>query len=133
MSCDLLFVYGTLRRGSGTEMHRRLAAEAEFVSPATFRGRLFLVGDYPGAALSDTATDIVHGDLYHLDQPETSLDWIDQYERCGDRFPAPQEYIRRIAPVCLPDGSVRQAWLYLYNHPVEGFTRLSSGDFLHRP
>jgi gamma-glutamylcyclotransferase (GGCT)/AIG2-like uncharacterized protein YtfP len=133
MNCDLLFVYGTLRRGSGTELHRRLAAEAEFVSPATFRGRLFLVADYPGVVPSDAASDIVYGDLYRLDQPENSLDWIDQYEHCGDRFPAPQEYLREIRPVRLPDGSVREAWVYLYNHPVEGYPRLPSGDFLQRP
>jgi gamma-glutamylcyclotransferase (GGCT)/AIG2-like uncharacterized protein YtfP len=132
MNCDLLFVYGTLRRGSGTEMHRRLAAEAEFVSPATFRGRLFLVDDYPGAAPSNAASEIVHGDLYRLDQPEDSLDWIDQYEQCGDRFPAPQEYVREIRPVCLPDGSVREAWVYLYNHPTEGYPNSPSGDFLQR-
>jgi gamma-glutamylcyclotransferase (GGCT)/AIG2-like uncharacterized protein YtfP len=132
MNCDLLFVYGTLRRGSGTEMHRRLAAEAEFVSLATFQGRLFLVGDYPGVTPSDAAGDLVHGDLYRLVQPEDSLDWIDLYEQCGNRFPAPQEYIREIRPVCLLDGSVRQAWLYLYNHPIEGISSLPSGDFLLR-
>jgi gamma-glutamylcyclotransferase (GGCT)/AIG2-like uncharacterized protein YtfP len=133
MYCDLLFVYGTLRRGSGTEMHERLAAEAEFVSLATFRGRLFLVGDYPGVVPSDAVSDIVYGDLYRLDQPENSLGWIDQYEQCGNGFPAPQEYLREIRPVCLPDGSVREAWVYLYDHPVEGCPRLPSGDFLHRP
>ena len=129
MICNLLFVYGTLRRGSGTETHSRLAAEAELVSAATFRGRLFLVDDYLGAVPSDACSDIVFGDLYRLCRPEHALDWIDQYEQCGDRFPAPQEYIRQIQPIYLADGTVCEAWIYLYNQPVEGRPGLPSGDF----
>jgi gamma-glutamylcyclotransferase (GGCT)/AIG2-like uncharacterized protein YtfP len=129
MNCDLLFVYGTLRRGSGSPMHGLLAAEADFVSDAAFRGRLYLIGDYPGAVPSDACGDVVRGELYRLHRPEDSLAWIDRYEQCGNGFPAPQEYLRQIRQVILPDGSVCKAWIYLYNHSVKGRPHLPSGDF----
>jgi len=48
-----VFVYGTLRRGSGHEMHSFLAAWAELLGPASVRGRLYDInGLYPGLKLA---------------------------------------------------------------------------------
>jgi gamma-glutamylcyclotransferase (GGCT)/AIG2-like uncharacterized protein YtfP len=133
MICDLIFVYGTLRRFSGAEMQPVFAQAADFVSEATYRGRLFLIDEYPGAIPSDDPTDVIHGELYRMRQPESLLNQLDQYEQCGACFPSPQEYVRRIQSVALPDNTSCQAWIYLYNRPAGGLTRIASGDFRTMP
>ena len=45
MSPDYVFVYGTLRRDSNSEMYHLLARYGQFVGDATYRGKLYMV-DY---------------------------------------------------------------------------------------
>jgi gamma-glutamylcyclotransferase (GGCT)/AIG2-like uncharacterized protein YtfP len=39
-------------------------------------------------------------------------------------------YLRELLPVTLGDGSVGQAWTYIYNRPVDEAKRIASGRFL---
>jgi len=130
MTDELLFVYGTLRRGVAGTMARLLGRHAEFVAEARFQGRLFLVRDYPGVVSSDDPAAQVKGDVYRLREPGSLLQRLDAYEECGPGFPAPTEYVREARQVLLADGSRRSAWVYLYNRPVDGLSLIPSGDFL---
>jgi gamma-glutamylcyclotransferase (GGCT)/AIG2-like uncharacterized protein YtfP len=130
MTSDRLFVYGTLMRGYVHPMARLLSANADFLGEANCRGRLYLVKNYPGLVLSDDAAEIVFGELYRLRAVEDLLREFDMYEACGDGFPEPTEYVRRTLPVTLADGTVSEAWTYIYNWPVEQFARIESGRFL---
>jgi gamma-glutamylcyclotransferase (GGCT)/AIG2-like uncharacterized protein YtfP len=130
MTSDLLFVYGTLMRGFDHPMARLLAGNADFISEAHCRGRLYLVKHYPGLVLSDDAADIVYGELFRLREPEAMLREFDMYEACGESFPEPTEYLRQMLPVALAEGSMRDAWTYLYNWPVDDLPRIASGRFL---
>jgi len=130
MTPDHLFVYGTLMRGFDHPMARLLAAHADFVGEATCRGRLFLIKHYPGLLLSDSATDRVHGELFRLRAPDELLAEFDMYEACGEGFPEPTEYLRRLIEVRLADGATAKAWTYLYNWPVKELPRIESGRFL---
>ena len=130
MTSDLLFVYGTLMRGFDHPMARLLAANADFISEASSQGRLYLVKHYPGLVHADDAADIVHGELFALREADAMLREFDMYEACGEGFPEPTEYVRRRLAVTLADGSVREAWTYLYNWPVDGLPRIASGRFL---
>jgi gamma-glutamylcyclotransferase (GGCT)/AIG2-like uncharacterized protein YtfP len=129
MTSDRLFVYGTLMRGYVHPMARLLSANADFLGEANCRGRLYLVKNYPGLVLSDDAAEIVFGELYRLRAVEDLLREFDMYEACGDGFPEPTEYLRRTLPVRLDDGTVSEAWTYIYNWPVEQFARIESGRF----
>jgi gamma-glutamylcyclotransferase (GGCT)/AIG2-like uncharacterized protein YtfP len=113
---DLLFVYGTLRRGSDHPMALRLAKCATWVSAGTINGRLYRAGEYPGLVL-DPGGSLVAGDLFRLHDPAAMLAQIDTYEEAGPDFPAPQEYIRNALPIVTPTGTVT-AWVYCYNWPV---------------
>ncbi|MEY9357882.1 gamma-glutamylcyclotransferase (GGCT)/AIG2-like uncharacterized protein YtfP [Bradyrhizobium yuanmingense] len=132
MSSDRLFVYGTLMRAFDHPMARLLAGHAEFISEATCRGRLVLVKHYPGLLLSETASDIVHGELFHLRVPDELLRELDMYEACGEGFPEPTEYLRQMIEVTLPDGTTGKAWTYVYNWPVTNLPIIESGRFLER-
>jgi gamma-glutamylcyclotransferase (GGCT)/AIG2-like uncharacterized protein YtfP len=128
---DLLFVYGTLMRGFDHPMAKLLSRSAEFVDEARCRGRLYLVKHYPGLTLSDDPSDVVFGELFRLRTPQASLATFDDYEGCGPSVASPQ-YLRQLLPVTLDDGTVSEAWTYVYNRPVAKLTRITSGRFLER-
>jgi gamma-glutamylcyclotransferase (GGCT)/AIG2-like uncharacterized protein YtfP len=120
MNSDYIFVYGTLRRDSNSEMHHLLAMHAEFVSDASYRGKLYQIDYYPGAVPSDNADDVVQGEVYLLHQADIVLPMLDQYEECGSEFPELNEYNRQEQFVLLKDGRTVTALVYIYNHPTEG-------------
>ena len=130
MTSDRLFVYGTLMRGYVHPMARLLSANADFLGEASCRGKLYLVKHYPGLVLSEDASEIVHGELYRLRAPDDLLREFDMYEACGEGFPEPTQYIRKILQVALADGTESEAWTYVYNWPVAKLPRIASGRFL---
>lgn len=130
MASDRLFVYGTLMRGYVHPMAKLLSANADFLGPASCRGRLYMVKHYPGLVLSDDADEVVHGELYRLRALEAMLREFDMYEACGEGFPEPTQYVRKMLSVTLADGASSEAWTYLYNWPVAKLTLIASGRFL---
>ena len=126
---DLLFVYGTLRRDSQSDMSRLLARHATCLGDATYGGILYLVDGYPGVVPGREPGDIVRGELYKMHEPEQLLLELDNYEECGADFKQPTEYIREVATVMTTDGCEVNAWIYLYNHPTGSLRRIESGDF----
>jgi len=130
MTSDRLFVYGTLMRGYVHPMAKLLSANADFLGEASCRGRLYMVKHYPGLVLSDDASEIVHGELYRLRAAEELLREFDMYEACGEGFPEPTQYVRKMLSVTLADGASSRAWTYLYNWPVATLPLIESGRFL---
>jgi gamma-glutamylcyclotransferase (GGCT)/AIG2-like uncharacterized protein YtfP len=128
---DRLFVYGTLMRGFDHPMAKLLSRSADFLGKARCHGRLYLVKHYPGLVLSDDASDVVFGELFRLHTPQVSLVTLDDYEGCGPDVASPQ-YLRQILPVTLDDGTISEAWTYVYNRPVVKLKRIASGRFMER-
>ncbi len=132
MISDHLFVYGTLMRGFDHPMAQLLSRSADFLGPATCRGRLHLIKHYPGLVLSDDASDIVFGELYRLRDRDALLGEFDMYEACGEGFPEPTEYLRQMLQVTGEDGTASEAWTYVYNWDVAKLPRIVSGKFMER-
>lgn len=129
MGGDHLFVYGTLRRDTGSEKHRFLARYSEFLGDAALQGKLYRVGAYPGFVPSDDPHDVVHGEVYKLRYPDFVLSLLDGYEECGPRFPEPV-FIRRKQSAKLTSGEVISAWAYIFARPTQSLQIIQSGDFL---
>lgn len=129
MSEDLLFVYGTLRRGLDHPMHHVLAKHAEWLGPARCSGRLVDLGDYPAAYPDPAHPGTIQGDLYRLRNAPAVLAELDHYEECTADFPLPHEYERRRIGVALPDGRMAQAWVYAYLGHASG-VEVADGDYL---
>jgi predicted DCC family thiol-disulfide oxidoreductase YuxK/gamma-glutamylcyclotransferase (GGCT)/AIG2-like uncharacterized protein YtfP len=125
-----LFVYGTLRHDAGHRMHYLLAQHATLLGGATFQGRLYRIGSYPGVVSSDNSADWVQGEVYCLRELDLLLPQLDRYEGCGPEFPAPTEYLRQQHEITLTNGQSLKAWVYIYNCPVDELPQISSGDFL---
>ena len=142
---EYLFVYGTLRGGVGHPMHKLLSAGADAAGSATYAGRLFDLGRYPGAvpgphsAGADYGWRVI-GEVYRLRDPATVLEALDEYEGCAPSSPQPHEYQRVLQPVRLagnpedkggsPEHRAVQAWVYLYIAPLSGARQIESGDYL---
>ena len=125
-----LFVYGTLRKGAGHPMHRILSAGAEAAGAATFQGRLFELGRYPGVVRDPAGQWRVAGETYRMNRPESLLSALDEYEGCSPHHPQPHEYRRSVQPIHWVNGEQGEAWIYLYNAPTNGARQIESGDYL---
>ena len=121
-----LFVYGTLMRGYDNPAARLLSRDATFCGEARCRGRLYLVTYYPALVRSDEPGDVVSGELFCLHAPEAAFAILDDYEGCA--LPQPR-YLRHLLPVTREDGTVIEAWTYVYNRPVARLKRIASGRF----
>ena len=143
-----LFVYGTLRADVRHPLHQMIREHARDRGPAVFQGRLYDLGAYPGVVDSDEPAGRVHGEVYEIiSDPDRVFARLDAYEECGPGFAQPTEYLREMRTVSLvpPDldrlnSAERQqasaarrevrAWIYLYNHSLDGAKHLANGDYL---
>lgn len=114
----LLFVYGSLLSRVRHPVGARLRREARLVGEATIKGRLYSVGRYPGLVEAADSPYAVHGEVYDLRTPATSLKWLDAYEDivAGKAERNPYERVER--PVCLAAGGMVTSWVYLYRKSV---------------
>ena len=122
-----LFVYGTL-----LDERNKFAAYVQencnFYKHAKFSGRLYDIGEYPGAILDTEDNGFVYGSIYVMSDPAQTLKILDDYEGFGEDLPQPNEFIRNLLAVETKDERVN-CWVYLYNLPVNGFRQIISGDY----
>ncbi|MFG0330165.1 MAG: gamma-glutamylcyclotransferase [Phycisphaerales bacterium] len=125
---DLLFVYGTLRRGSGHPMSLRLMRHSSVVGAGTVAGRLYRIGSFPGLVRDDSdgggSPSRVPGELLRLTDPLADLEWIDEYEGCAPSDPDGSLFVREVTPIATDEGRTVDAWVYWFNRSVEGFERM---------
>jgi gamma-glutamylcyclotransferase (GGCT)/AIG2-like uncharacterized protein YtfP len=110
------FVYGTLRPGQAN--HRRyLAGRGCAVEPAALPGAALHHGPGFPYAVEDAA-GTVQGELVSVPAAEYAqvLAALDRLE--GHRGDGTGEYVRLRRSVLLPDGTQRDAWVYLAGPPV---------------
>ncbi len=124
---NLLFVYGTLL-DADNEYALYLKKNSRLYSHGKIKGRLYDIGEYPGAVLSDEDDEYIYGHILELNDPEKVLPVIDDYEGFGDDQPQPNEFIRVLTKVETGAGLLN-CWLYLYNLPVAGLTQIKSGRY----
>lgn len=125
VSCQLLFVYGSLLSGSGHPMAQQLAAGAELLGEGRFQGRKYRVDWYPGVVPSEWPEDVVTGEVYRLTDAASLLPLLDAYEDAEPGLPASAEYRREMRQVWMTQGSSSvDCWIYLYNRPVAALERL---------
>lgn len=120
---ELVFVYGTLRRGGSN--HFRMAG-AEFVAAGTIAGRMYRIDWYPGIVL-DPAGDEIHGELY-LVSPEM-LSALDVFEGLSAGEMEGSEYRRIQTQVMKLDSQIATAWVWEWLGMVDEGQRLTDGDW----
>lgn len=103
MDSELLFVYGSLRRGFEAQgLMRRVGGR--YLGKARVRGRLFNLGEFLGAVKVFRSSARVLGELYYLPSAARALRSLDRYEGIGFR--------REATEVELKSGRRVRAWIY---------------------
>jgi len=118
--CEMVFVYGTLRRGGSN--HFRMA-QARFVAEGTVRGGLYRIDWYPGLVVDENA-GAVKGEVFMTDAG--TIAELDDFEGSG--------YRRVRIAVVVGDGtgvgSVIEAWIWEWLGETREDQRIASGDWL---
>jgi pyruvate carboxylase len=126
---EYLFVYGTLRRDCGNDLHRLIARNSDYVGMATYQGQMYQVSDYPGIIPSEDKKDEVVGELYLLSNTIKLLNVLDEYEEFDPESSAKSLFVREHVTVNLK-GKEITSYAYLYNKKIDPKTRIASGDYL---
>jgi gamma-glutamylcyclotransferase (GGCT)/AIG2-like uncharacterized protein YtfP len=123
---DLLFVYGTLLNADN-EFARYLNNNSTFIDIGSFTGKLYDIGEYPGAVIASNEGYPISGSICKLSS-EQALVVLDDYEGYSDDQYQPNLFIRELLPIETVDGTIN-CWVYLYNLSVDGLTEIKSGDY----
>ncbi len=125
-----VFVYGTLRRGEcrAGAMTERIAPVE--VAPASTRGVLFDLGEYPALTLDADAgaDDGVHGELFTYEDVRPLLPLLDRIEGFEGHGARHSLYERSVVPVQTSAG-IAHAWVYFMRQRPDA-PRIVSGDWV---
>ena len=119
MTRHLVFVYGSLRRGSAGAMSIRFPS-SRFVAEAKVSGSLYDLGAYPGLLLNEPNSMVI-GEVYEVD---------DEILKRLDDFESSSHYWRKQVKISLGIQS-KKCWVYAPN--PEAFSRqiiITSGDWI---
>ena len=123
-SPQIVFVYGTLRRGGSN--HFRMAG-AEFISSGTVQGRLYRIDWYPGLVLDETG-DEIHGEVYSVDAEQLAA--LDVFEGLSAGEIEGSEYRRVSTTVMQQSSQPITAWVWEWLGLTDESHRLTDGDWL---
>ena len=113
-----LFVYGSLMpqltSAFGKAERTRLARESTVIGPASVRGKLYDLGDYPGLISNSCLNSRVDGVLLRLNMPVETFAWLDPFEDIVPGRPVEANAYERVTRmVATPDGQSYEAWVYV--------------------
>ncbi len=127
-----LFVYGTLTPSRAPAEISAAVRRLKRVGAASVRGRLYDLGEYPGAVLSRTSPSVIKGQVFELPEDQQVLDSIDTYEGFDPDHPRGSLFVRKRWPVTLADGSRMTCWIYAYNRKPGDARLIASGSYRAR-
>jgi len=123
---DLIFVYGTLKRGFA--QHKLLLGKTQFIANGWVKGKLYKISYYPGAKLSKSGK--IYGEIYKIKKPYLYrlLKELDEYEEIGYKFTKPFEY-KRVVAKAHTKNTTYNVWFYEYQGKVDKKNLIKSGIF----
>lgn len=128
---DYIFTYGTLRKGEHNTMQEFLSSSARWIGKALFKGNLYYADGHPAAVSCSEQKEKILGDIYEFDADSKLLQTLDHYEGYHPEKLDESLYIRKKRNVMLKEsGKVWEAWIYLYNQPVDNAEIITSGDYV---
>lgn len=124
---DYLFVCGTLTSdyvgGEIAQVMERLG----MVGLGLVRGKLYNLGEYPGAVPDSSSSKLIYGELYQLRDDENTLAALDKYEGFDPTKPDECLFVRERTIVKLPGGPDVEAWIYAYKGDPKKAPIIKSG------
>ena len=99
-----LFVYGTLSPQHAPPEILDAVRRLRPVGQAPVRGRLYDLGEYPGAILSEKSRSVIRGEVFELPGDQSTLTSLDSYEGIEPNKRSSSLFLRRTWPVTMDDG-----------------------------
>lgn len=124
-----LFVYGTLLPEAGTNPMSETIRRLNPLGKGTIQGRLYDLGDYPGAILDSSSHSTVAGLVYELPDDRLVLQALDSYEGFAPDDHDGSLFVRTRKTAILEDGRRIHCWVYVYNRDPGTAPVVSSGDY----
>jgi len=123
-----LFVYGTLRNGFRSHgMLQRF--RPRFLGAGHVQGRLYSLGEYPGASEGAGDKGRVQGELYWLPRAEAAFRVLDRFEGFDPEHPELNEFTRKETTVTMAGGGEMRAWVYWLSRIHASGRRILSGNY----
>jgi|ERR1700683_2055034 gamma-glutamylcyclotransferase (GGCT)/AIG2-like uncharacterized protein YtfP len=123
-----LFSYGTLQPDIAPKEIAGAVRNLRRIGRGRVHGRLYDLGEYPGAILSSTGP-VILGQVFELPDDPEILSQLDEYEGFDPAHPEGSLFVRRKYPVTLRGGKKIKCWVYSYNRHPGSAPGLATGDF----
>lgn len=127
---EYLFLYGTLLPTQAPKEIASIVKRFRRLGPAQVRGKLYDLGEFPGAVLNSSARTMIHGELVALPSNDRILEALDRYEEFDPLDAKRSLFVRKKAKIQMANGSSREGWIYVYNRPPSGAKLVRGGDYL---
>jgi gamma-glutamylcyclotransferase (GGCT)/AIG2-like uncharacterized protein YtfP len=125
---EYLFAYGTLADDTPQEIAATVK-QLKFVGEGFIFGRLYDVGEYPGAVLDDTRRSKVFGKIFEIGADPSLLQRLDKYEGFNRRRPAKSLFVRKRIVINRPNKAPLTGWVYEYNRDLKSTPVIKTGRY----
>jgi gamma-glutamylcyclotransferase (GGCT)/AIG2-like uncharacterized protein YtfP len=129
MITEYLFLYGTLLADGAPDEVIGALKSLRRIGPAHVRGRLYDLGEYPGAILAPSSKTLIRGEIFELPATPAILKTLDDYEEFDAANKEASLFIRTKAKAKLQDGSQVDCWIYVYNDDPGTAPLLADGTY----
>jgi gamma-glutamylcyclotransferase (GGCT)/AIG2-like uncharacterized protein YtfP len=129
MITEYLFLYGTLLADEAPDEVVGALRSLRRIGPAHVRGRLYDLGEYPGAILAPSSKTLIRGEIFELPATPAILKTLDDYEEFDAANKEDSLFIRTKAKAKLQDGSQVDCWIYVYNDDPGTAPLLADGTY----
>lgn len=126
---EYLFLYGTLLPEYAPDEIASKVQRLRCVGSASVRGRLYDLGQYPGAILDASTGTRIYGQLFVLPPDQTVLRALDAYEGFEPDDIESSLFVRQKVEGILSDGRAIPCWIYVYNRDPGTAPLVSGGDY----
>ncbi len=126
-----LFVYGTLLPHHAPTEIAPVLRHLRRIGKGSVRGRLYDLGEYPGAILSRSGKPI-SGEVFELPPVNRVLSLLDAYEGFEPDRRKASLFVRERWPVTMSNGERLDCWVYVHNGQLEAARLIRSGRFAPR-
>jgi gamma-glutamylcyclotransferase (GGCT)/AIG2-like uncharacterized protein YtfP len=123
-----LFSYGTLLPRHAPPEIAPTVRRFRRVGRGFVRGKLYDLGEYPGAILSRGGPMVV-GQVFELPDDPGVLTRLDDYEGFDPSRPQGSLFVRKRCLVRLNNGHKLACWIYTYNRPLGAARPLAGGTY----
>ena len=126
---ERIFLYGTLLPDHAPAEIADIAQRLRPVGRAFVRGRLYDLGEYPGAILDPSSDTMIVGKVFELPDDRGMPAKLDWYEGFDPSEPDGSLFVRMKSSVTLDEGGELQCWIYVYNREPGEAPLMADGKY----